>query len=102
MSIETEDFELTEETTIIRGFWLDLGSKVVKDSGWIRIEWLIANRLEPVCRKENNGETLYRSPADGRLWHYYLVAPGLKNGGPPALELIDQKRAEELFGQFPN
>lgn len=97
MSIETDDFELTAETTAIQGFWLDLGSTVEKDSGWIRIEWLLKNRLECVTQTEGERGELYRNPVDGTLWHYYPVAPNMQDGGPPALERIDEERAQELF-----
>lgn len=102
MSIETEDFELTDATTSIQGFWLDLGSKVVKDSGWIRIEWLIDNRLDCIAQIDAETGSLYRNRTDGQLWHFYLVSPGLQNGGPPALTQISKEKAHDLFGKFPN
>jgi len=100
MSIETDDFELTTETTAIQGFWIDLGSKVEKDSGWMRIEWLLKNRLESVTQAEDERGALYRNPVDETLWHYYLVAPSMEGGGPPALERVSEDRARELFGNF--
>jgi len=99
MNIEVEDFDFTPETTIIRGFWLDLGSSMEKDSGWKRIEWLRENRLEQVSEKRPETGTLYRNPADGKLWLYSLVAPHMRDGGPPMLELIDREKALELFGE---
>jgi Immunity protein 27 len=102
MSIETQDFELTDATTAIQGFWLDLGSKVVKDSGWIRIEWLIDNRLVCIAQKDEETGLLYRNPSDDKLWHFYLVSPGLQNGGPPALTQISKDKAHDLFGEFPS
>jgi hypothetical protein len=101
MSIESEDFELTAATTAIRGFWLDLGSSVVKDSGWVRIEWLLENRLECLVEKNTETGSLYRDPADNRLWHFYRVSPGLRDGGPPALQSISQDEARDLFGDVP-
>lgn len=98
MNIELADFELTAESTLIRGFWIDLGSRVEKDSGWIRIEWLIANRLELVRQGSTDVGMLYRYPVDNSLWHYWLVAPQMSDGGPPALEKISAERAESLFG----
>lgn len=101
MSLENEDFELTEETAFIQGFWLDLGSKVVKDSGWVRIEWLIENRLEQIVAKDGSSDTLYRNPIDGHLWHYHLVVPDIHEGGPPALLRIEEAEAQEIFGPLP-
>lgn len=100
MTLEHNDFEFTEETTFIRGFWLDLGSQMVKDSGWSRIEWLIENRLELLIRDQRNTDALYINRRDNRLWHYYSVAPGIKDGGPPVLEMIDKVKAEEIFGNL--
>ncbi|MCW8858478.1 MAG: Imm27 family immunity protein [Deltaproteobacteria bacterium] len=100
MNLEIEDFELTPETTWIRGYWIDLGSKVEKDSGWIRIEWLLQNRLDLLLQKDNKIGALYKNPVDETLWHFYPVAPDMQNGGPPALELIDKDKAMELFGEF--
>lgn len=97
MGNELADFELTEQTTLIRGFWIDLGSRVEKDSGWIRIEWLIANRLELLKQGDADVGILYRYPADNSLWHYWLAAPQLPGGGPPALEKIDGERAATIF-----
>jgi hypothetical protein len=97
MDIEQLDYELTPETTLIRGFWIDLGSRVEKDSGWMRIEWLIANRLELVKQGNTDVGMLYRYPADNSLWHYWLVAPQMAGGGPPALEKISTEQAATIF-----
>ena len=100
MDMQTDDFELTPATTGIHGFWLDLGSRVEKDSGWVRIEWLLANRLELVTSSTTEIGALYRNPQDNSLWHYWLIAPHMAQGGPPALDRIDSQRARELFGEF--
>lgn len=100
-NIASTDFELTPQTTLIRGLWLDLGSRVEKDSNWLRIEWLLENRLELLVPAHGNAcSALYCSPENGQLWHYYRVAPEMHEGGPPALEQIDEERAKELFGDF--
>jgi len=98
MDIELADYELTPESILIRGFWLDLGSRVEKDSGWIRIEWLIANRLELVKQGSTDEGRLYRYPGDNSLWHYWHVAPQMAGGGPPALEKISAEQAAKIFG----
>ncbi len=98
MELGLADFELTEETTLIRGFWIDLGSRVEKDSGWIRIEWLIANRLQLIKQGDANVGDLYRFPADDSLWHFWHVAPQMPDGGPPALERMTKEQASALFG----
>jgi hypothetical protein len=100
MDIEIEDFELTPETTLIRGFWIDLGSRVEKDSGWTRIEWLLKNRLELITEKTVEIGSLYKNPEDNKLWHHYLITPNMQNNSPPVLELIETEKAHELFGKF--
>ncbi|MBN1958226.1 MAG: hypothetical protein JXQ81_12915 [Desulfuromonadales bacterium] len=100
MSIQSDDFELTTETEGIQGFWIDLGSRVEKDSGWVRIEWLLNNRLEKVIESDSDKGALYRNPADDSLWHHYLVAPGMAAESPPALERMTADAARKMFGQF--
>ncbi len=97
MNNELDDFELTPETTSIRGFWLDLGSRVEKDCGWMRIEWLIENRLNLVTEGTPETGSLYRYPLDNSLWHYWLVAPHMSGGGPPALEKVTEEQAAKVF-----
>lgn len=98
MDDSLKDYQLTPETRSIHGFWLDLGSRVEKDSGWIRIEWLLDNCLEKIMEGGTNIGALYRNPQDDSLWHYWLIAPHMAGGGPPALDRIDKERAMELFG----
>ena len=73
---------------------------MIKDSGWARIEWLIENRLELLLRDQKSADILYIDRRENRLWHYYSVAPGMQDGGPPILELIDKDKAEKFFGSF--
>lgn len=94
------DFELTPKTRHIQGLWIDLGSRAEKDSNWLRIEWLIDNRLQLIKKQNNEVGSLYRSPQDDRLWHYYLTAPQMGESSPPSLEQIEATQAEELFGNF--
>lgn len=96
----TADFELTPQTTLIQGLWIDLGSRVEKDSSWLRIEWLIENRLHLIVQQSREVGSLYRSPQDDRLWHYYLTAPQLGDSSPPSLEQINATQAAELFGNL--
>lgn len=100
MDESLKDYELTPATTAIHGFWLDLGSRVEKDSGWIRIEWLLDNCLVKITESDTSIGALYRNPQDGSLWHYWRIAPHLAGGGPPALDRIEKTRAHELFGDF--
>ena len=42
MVVDAEEWELKPEDQELRGFWIDLGSRMEKDGAWARIEWLIA------------------------------------------------------------
>jgi hypothetical protein len=94
------DFELTPQTTLIQGLWIDLGSRVAKDTSWLRIEWLLENRLQLIKHKGREIGSLYRNPQDNHLWHYSLVAPEMGDSSPPSLAQIGETQAEELFGNF--
>ena len=94
----SEDFELNAETWFIHGLWIDLGSRMEKDSSWLRIEWLLENRLELVA--SSAAGQLYRNPVDGQFWHHFPLAPELTSASPPALERISLQQARELFGDI--
>ncbi|HEY3307537.1 MAG TPA: Imm27 family immunity protein [Desulfuromonadaceae bacterium] len=80
MRLKSEEIEL-------RGFWIDLGSSMVPDSTWERINRLTAEYLQVVQRSEG-ADTLYRDPLDGRFWELIYLHPELKDGGPPLLRVI--------------
>jgi len=84
---------LKPEETELRGYWLDLGSSVVPDSNWERIDALTNGYLEPVVTGADGTCKLYRDPADGRFWELSRVAPQMKDGGPPLLSAIGAPEA---------
>lgn len=90
------DFELKGDERELNGFWIDVGSRVEKDAGWVRIEWLIAERFEQLA--ERDGEVLYRHRGDGRLWARTGPAPWLPEGGPPRLVRLTAAEAQARFG----
>jgi hypothetical protein len=83
--------------TELRGFWIDLGSRMEKDTDWQRIEWLTTERFEEVVKAENGLDVLYRDPSDGRLWEKVHDHPALRDGGPPRLSVIDRNLAVERY-----
>jgi hypothetical protein len=101
MVVDAEEWELKPEDQELRGFWIDLGSRMEKDGAWARIEWLVAERLGLVARGEGKN-ALYRDPRDGRLWELAHDHAGLKDGGPPRLSLLDAESATRRYGQVKN
>lgn len=82
--------DLKPEETQVIGMWLDLGSKVVGDAVYDRIEWLAAERLELLGEKPDGLSRLYRDPRDGRKWEYERPFPG----GPPQLVALTEEEAK--------
>lgn len=89
--------QLKSEETILQGFWIDLGSALTEDANWERINRLVAESLEHLATSDNGTDKLYRDPGDGRFWELTPVMPGLKNGGPPLLKVIEPERAKEKY-----
>ncbi len=96
MELKDMDLELQPEEMELNGFWIDLGSSVVKDSNWERIELLTAELLEELASA--GGDTLYRDPDDGRLWEKSYPASHIAGGGPPRLAVILPGAAREKYG----
>lgn len=89
--------QLKSDETILQGFWIDLGSALTEDANWERINRLVAESLEHLATSDNGTDKLYRDPGDGRFWELTPVMPGLKNGGPPLLKVIEPERAKEKY-----
>lgn len=100
MSIRDE-WPLRPEDRLLRGLWIDLGSRMEKDGGWQRIDWLTAECLEEVARSGDGLATLYRDPLDGRYWEKTALRPELGDNSPPCLVLIEAAAAEARYGVRP-
>jgi len=97
VDLQTRDWELSDKDSFLQGFWIDTGSAVVKDAGWMRIDWLTETRLERLARHEGSAAELYRNPGDGSFWERLSAAPELPDGGPPMLVRIDAEEARRRF-----
>ena len=95
--IAFEEVLLQPDETELRGYWIDLGSRMVKDANWQRIEWLVAEHLEELVSADSGRASLYRDPADGRLWEKIHDHFELRDGGPPRLSLIDRDAAMRRY-----
>ena len=89
--------QLKPEETVLRGFWLDLGSAIVPDAVWERIDLLTEESLLLLATDENGRDKLFRDPSDGRLWELTRVAPQMKDGGPPLLSAIGLPEATHKY-----
>lgn len=86
------------ETEIIGRWVLDNGN-VVPDPVSQRIALLISRHLVNLGSDPSGWDTLYRDPADGRLWEKSLSDSGQHGGGPPSLRWISVDEATRKFGQ---
>jgi hypothetical protein len=84
--------------TIIQGYWLDLGSRMVPDSAWERINRLTTDHLELLASSQDGTATLYRDPVDGRYWEKTPVAADLPQG-PPVLTVLNSDQARSRYPQ---
>ncbi|RME38104.1 MAG: hypothetical protein D6794_05890 [Deltaproteobacteria bacterium] len=91
------DWKLKPDDRILTGLWLDLGSRMEKDSTWQRILWLTTNYLEPVAQDDERGSILYRDPEDGRYWELLFMRPELPEKGPPTLRFLEEEAAREAY-----
>jgi hypothetical protein len=75
-----------EETDLI-GKWVKQGARVVADPVELRINQLIAHRLEKLAVSSESGgwEILYRDPDDGRYWELTYPHSEMHGGGPKRL-----------------
>jgi hypothetical protein len=88
---------LPPDVTTIQGYWLDLGSRMVPDSTWERINRLTTDYLE-LLATSLDGTTLYRDPGDGRYWEKTPVAADLPQG-PPVLTALSSDQARARYPQ---
>jgi len=88
---------LRPNETVLQGYWLDLGSRVVPDSNWERINALVANQLELLATGDDGITRLFRDPADDRFWELAPVAAHLPQG-PPILTALSQ---EQVYSRYP-
>ena len=89
--------ELSPDETLVEGKWLFDGKEVTADDVCERIKWLVSEVLEKVGVDESGWETLYKDPKDNRLWVHYYPQGEMLGGGPPALKVITDEEAQDIF-----
>lgn len=80
------------------GQWEYINEEVTADSTSRRIAWLIEVQLVRLASDASGWDTLYRDPADGRLWELTYPDSGAHGGGSPRLTYIDSVTALRKYG----
>jgi|SRR5687768_6196740 hypothetical protein len=75
------------------GRWVMSGDNVESDPVCRRIEALTEQVLEVLADSVDGWSTLYRDPADQRLWEHTYPAGEMHGGGPPRLSVISEPAA---------
>lgn len=87
-----------EETELV-GKWVFDGKVSRADAVAERIEHLTEHVLKKIAVSKDYGawETLYRDPADGRLWERTYPQGHMHGGGPPRLAVIAADEAKRKY-----
>ena len=93
-----ESTSLGPEETHLVGRWIVVGGGTQSDATAKRIESLVRDRLVRVGVTADGWDTLYRDPADGRLWEHVYPQSSLHGGGPPSLVVISASDATQKYG----
>jgi Immunity protein 27 len=97
--VDGQTMALTPNETLLVGSWVQSGSSMVGDLVCHRIEELVAKCLVEIARSSDGWSTLYRDPADSRLWEHTYPQGHLHGGGPPALQWLSPS---EVQARYPN
>lgn len=73
----------------LRGQWVLVDGKMVKDEVTKRIETLIEKYLKRIKADESGWNTLFCDPSDGRYWELTYPHSEMHGGGPPRLGVIE-------------
>lgn len=61
------------------------------------IEWLVSSYLTQLAVTPDGWSSLFRDPADGRIWELTYPSGGMHGGGPPSLALLSRAEAERRY-----
>lgn len=81
------------------GKWNFDGAKTRGDEVCDRIRYLTEQVMEKLAVSRDYGawETLFRDPADGRLWERTYPQGEMHGGGPPRLAVISEEEARRKY-----
>lgn len=92
--------KLRSDETEIVCHWTFKDGKMVGDAACDRIDALVDYYLEKVGSDESGWDTLFRDPADGRLWERIYPMSHMHGGGPPALVHITDSDAKKKYANL--
>ena len=84
--------------TEIRGAWIQVGNKLVKDDACRRIDHLVSTYLDKIGHDVSGWDTLYRDPASGWYWELVYPQSDLQGGGPPTLRKLSLDEVHVKYG----
>jgi len=79
------------------GEWQVVGASIEANDSCRRIAEELP-RLMKLASAEAGWSTLYRDPADSRLWELTYPQGELHGGGPPTLRVMQSEVAKEKYG----
>jgi hypothetical protein len=94
--IDPQDLLRPDEHDLV-GQWLDLGGRIEGDAVTDRIRVLVAEQLLRMASSADGWHTLYRDPADGRLWELTSPHSEWHGGGPTRQQVLDAALAARKY-----
>jgi hypothetical protein len=88
---------LRPEEEELMGMWVASPNGVVADDTCKRIERLTSGVLEHLAQDSAGWASLFRDPADGRLWELHYPQSEMHGGGPPSLRHLTKTQAEVTY-----
>ena len=88
---------LSKNETSLIGSWKLVNKTMEQDSVCERIQWLTESVLREITVDGNNWTALYQDPADDRYWELSYPQGHMQGGGPPALQVIEEKVAKAKY-----
>jgi hypothetical protein len=89
--------QLQPNESDLRGQWVLVDGKMVKDEISKRIENLTVQYLNRVKTDESGWNTLFRDPSDDHYWELTYPHSEMHGGGPPRLTVIEDSLAVEKY-----
>ena len=91
---------LKPEERDLKGQWIIVDGKMIRDQVAERIDDLVRNYLTKLKVDESGWNTLYRDPSDERYWELTFPHSEMHGGGPPRLCVIAASQAQEKYNLF--
>jgi hypothetical protein len=89
---------ITASENSLVGSWQVIGGRVTSNEACARIAALTSGYLLELGHADGGWSTLYRDPADGRLWERTYPQSELHGGGPASLHVVSAEQARAKYG----